>query len=131
MNLNRKGFTLIELLVTIVIIGFVLSFMILGITKILQISGEKQQEMLELSIKNAMQIYIKESESVVWTDIGDEQQFCLTVGNLMNAGFIDKAKIENSDNDIGSGTFVIAKKNKITQVIEKIEITNEEDLCNF
>lgn len=129
MNLNRKGFTLIELLVTIVIVGILLVFAVMGVTKILQVGKEKQREMIESSIENATQMYIEENHDVVWTDadVDGEQQFCLTVGKLINSGFIDKKKIE--DSGIQSNTFIIVKKNKITHVIEKIVLTNDGELC--
>lgn len=127
MNLNRKGFTLIELLVTIAIVGILLLFAVMGVTKILQVGKEKQREMIESSIKNSAQMYIEESSNVVWTTVGDEQQLCLTVGKLINSGFIDKKKIE--DSGIQSNTFIIVKKNKITHVIEKIVLTNDGELC--
>lgn len=125
MKLNKKGFTLIELLVTIVIVGLVIALSTYGITQILK-NAENQKNILSVSsIKEAARIYSGGADSVSWKDGNDYNVFCVTIGELMNKGLLEKnADIENN---FTKDNFVVVKRNKITHVIEKEEFAVKDD----
>ena len=121
MKINRKGFTLVELLVTIVIIGLVAGFSIFGIINVVNNSKEKVTVINEKSIKEAANIYSNEADSSSWKKNSDYDAFCVTVGELMNKGFLEKNSIiENKK--IDKDTYVIVKRNNITFSIISEEI---------
>ena len=128
MILNKKGFTLIELLTTIVIVGLVVGISFGGIINILDDSEDKQIIISEASIKEAARIYSIESDSNLWKENSkyiDYDFFCVTIGELMNKGLIDKNA--SLGENVSKDTFVIVKRNKITLVVEKEEITIKND----
>ena len=113
MKLNRKGFTLVELLVTIAIIALVLGLSIFGIISVVNNSNEKVTVINEKSIKVAANIYSSEIDNSSWKKNNDYDAFCVTVGELMNKGFLEKNSIiENKA--INKDTYVIVKRNNVT-----------------
>lgn len=125
MNLNKKGFTLIELLVTIVIVGLVICLSTYGIIQFLNNTEEQKITLSESSIKEAARIYSSEANKSSWKDSNDYELFCVTIGELMNKGLLDKnASIENN---IDRDSFVVVKRNKITLAIEKEEFAIKDD----
>ena len=123
MKLDRKGFTLIELLVTIVIIGLVVGFSTYGIIMVVNNSKEKVNVINENNIKEAARIYSNEASSNSWKKADDYDNFCVTVGELMNKGLLDKnAKI--NETEIERSTYVIVKRNKVTMAVENEEIVS-------
>ena len=115
MKLNKKGFTLVELLVTIVIVSLVIALSAFGIIKAIGNSKDKAGHISEASLFEAARIYSSESSSDSWKNAEDFEAFCVTVGELMNKGIIDK----NASND--KNDFIIVKRNKITFAVEKEE----------
>ena len=127
MKLNNKGFTLIELLVTVVIIGLALGITIYGIINVIKKFENKKNNLSESSIKEAARIYSSEYNSNSWKDDGDNESFCVTVGELINKGLLTKNK--TLVDGITKETFIIVKRNKITFIIDEIEITNDNSTC--
>ena len=134
MKLNKKGFTLIELLVTIVIVGLAVGVSIYGIVKIIEKTEERKIALSISNIKEAARIYSSEADSNSWkenaNDTGNDF-FCVTVGELMNKGLIDK-NATLGDN-ITKDNFVVVKRNKITLSVVKEIITEKikEYRCIF
>ncbi len=124
MKLNNKGFTLIELLVTIVIIALVVGLSVFGIVSIINNSEEKATAISEKSIKDAANIYSTEVESSSWKKTNNYDAFCVTVGELMNKGLLDKDGIISNKN-ITKNTYVIVKRNNVTLAVEKEEIVSD------
>ena len=127
MKLNNKVFTLIELLVTVVIIGLALGITIYGIINVIKKFENKKNNLSESSIKEAARIYSSEYNSNSWKDDGDNESFCVTVGELINKGLLTKNK--TLVDGITKETFIIVKRNKITFIIDEIEITNDNSTC--
>ena len=130
MKLNKKGFTLIELLVTILIVGLVIGFSAYGIISIIDNSSEQAIVLSENNLKEAARIYSREVSSDSWKTNSEYEYFCVTVGELMNKGLLDK-KAEINGN-ITRNDFVIVKRNKVTFVNIKEEIAkngNNYELC--
>ena len=123
MVLNRKGFTLAELLVTIVIVGLVVSLSVFGIVSLISDSEEQAIILSEDNLKQAARIYSVEVSSDSWKIINNNEVFCVTIGELMNKGFLDKnATIEDEKYDRNS--FIAVKRNKVTFVIDSVEIVS-------
>lgn len=129
MKLNKKGFTLIELLATVVIVGIVVIFSTYGIMQVLENVKENKTNISQSSIKEAARTYSSESNSSSWktTGTGDYQLLCITVGELINKGFLSQD--ETFGTDITKETYVIVKRNKITLVVDNVEITNDNSSC--
>ena len=123
MRLNKKGFTLIELLVTIVIIGLVVGFSTYGIIKILGNSEEEATVLSESSLREAARIYSSEVGSDSWKNANTYDAFCVTVGELMNKGLLDKKA--TTPDGIDRNTFIIVKRNKVTLSVEEEEIVSD------
>ena len=129
MKLNRKGYTLIELLAVILIIGLVLGFSTYGIINAFNTSKNKSLTISINSIKESAETYAteKNDDSSYWLDITDKENkyFCITIEELMNKGLLDKkANIKSKDFDIHS--YVLVKKNKVTNVNSKAEILTKD-----
>lgn len=128
MKLNRKGFTLIELLVTIVIVGLVAGLSTFGIIKIINNSEEQTVVLSEDNIKEAARLYSTESSNDSWKKKDNYDAFCVTIGELMNKGLLNK----NAQINVGGdrNTFVMVRRNKVTLAIEKEEIlTSNASIC--
>lgn len=124
MKLNRKGFTLIELLVTIVIIGLVVGLSTFGIISIINNAEEQTIVLSEDNIKEAARLYSAEASSDSWKKTEDYDAFCVTIGELMNKGLLDKNAEINTGGD--RNTFVMVRRNKMTLAIEKEELLTED-----
>ena len=129
MKINRKGFTLVELLVTIVIVGLVLALVVFGIFSAIDNSKDKAKNLSEKSIKEAARVYSGEAGSDSWKKSNeyDFDAFCVTIGELMNKGLLDKDSTINLDK-VDKNTYVIVKRNRITLTVEKEEIAYENDI---
>ena len=125
MKLNKKGFTLIELLVTIVIVGLVIGLSAYGIVKVIKNTENEKSTLSESSIKEAARIYSGEADSGSWKDSDDYELFCVTIGELINKGLLEK------NTGIGNGftkdNYVVVKRNKFTLAIEKEELSVKDD----
>lgn len=130
---NRKGFTLIELLVVIIIVALVIGFSTYGIIKILNNSKEQSITLTEENILETARIYSSEASSDSWKGTNNDYDvFCVTIGELMNKGLLEKnSTIENKN--INKNTYVAVKRNKVTLAVEKEEFAlsaiNEENIC--
>ena len=124
MKLNRKGFTLVELLVTIVIVGLVVGLSVFGIVSLVKNSESKTITINESNIKEAARIYSSEASSDSWKSNDEYDAFCITVGELMNKGLLNK------DDDIKGiytrDSFAIVKRNKITLAVDNVEMVTED-----
>ena len=125
MKLNRKGFTLVELLVTIVIVGLVVGLSVFGIVKLV---GDAESKTSTISIKNmleAARIYSAEADSSSWKKNVDNEAFCVTIGELMNNGLLDKNASINGG--YKKEDYVIVKRNNITLAIESEKMIAIDD----
>ena len=123
MKLNRKGFTLVELLVTIAIIALVVGFSIFGIINVINNSEEEATVLSESNIKEAASLYSNEMGSSSWKKTNNYDAFCVTVGELMNKGLLDKNGVITEKN-ITKDTYIIIKRNNVTMAIESEEIVS-------
>jgi len=116
MKVNRKGFTLVELLVVIVVVSLVIGAIAYGIIGVINNSKSKANLISESTLFETARIYSGEAASDSWKNVGDYDAFCVTVGELMNKGLLDK----NANND--TNDFIIVKRNNVTLAIEKEEM---------
>ena len=125
MKLNRKGFTLVELLVVIAVIAVVLAVSIFGIISVVNNSKDKVTVISDSSIKIAANIYSSEMGSDSWKKNTDYDAFCVTIGELVNKGLLEKESVFNNEN-ITKDSFVIVKRNNVTLSVMGEEIVSEE-----
>ena len=123
MKMNRKGFTLIELLVTIVIVGLVIGFSVFGIVKLIKNSEDKVTVLTENNLKEAARIYSTEMGDDSWKKNTDFDAFCVTVGELMNKGLLDKNAV--TPNGINRDSYIIVKRNNVTLAVEQEEMVSD------
>ncbi len=125
--MNKKGFTLVELLVTVAIVGLVIGFSTFGIIKIVENSKTRAKTLSEKNIMSAARTYSGETDSSNWkrNDTYPYEAYCVTVGELMNKGLLDKNA--NLTEGITRDSIIIVNRDKITYAIENQEIVKETD----
>jgi len=124
MKIDRKGFTLVELLVVIAVVAVVLVVSIFGIIAVINNSKDKVTVISDSSIKIAANIYSSGMGSDSWKKNTDYDAFCVTIGELMNKGLLEKESVFNNKN-ITKDSFVIVKRNNVTLSIMGEEIVSE------
>ncbi len=125
--MNKKGFTLVELLVTVAIAGLVIGFSAFGIIKVIDKSKSKAITLSEKNIMNAAITYSGETDSDNWkkNDTYPYEAYCVTVGELMNKGLLDKNA--NLTKGVTKDSIIIVNRNKVTYAIENQKIVKETD----
>ena len=91
--MNKKGFTLTEIIVVIVLISILIA---IAVPSILSIRNRINQRLLESkkdTILVAAELYGQDNSQLFITD-----EFIITVGELVNAGYVEKDVEENGEN---------------------------------
>lgn len=117
--MNRKGFTLIELLGGLAILGAVLCVGLFVTGDTLATSLSTLTNVSTNQIKEASQLYILEHK-MTWINNGEEYT-CLTVKNLVDAGYFDTDEVSKYKNDE-----IKIIRNPLTRVINEVKIV---DVC--
>ena len=137
---NRKGFTLIELLGVIAITGLVVALSTFGISKVIDNSKTKAEEVAITGIEKAANSFSNEEADTNWK-MGENNEnvyFCTTIGELINKGFIKEkdALASKYKKEYDRNSFVIVSKNNVTKTIEKTslifsgEASDEYKICS-
>ena len=135
MRLNRKGFTLIELLATITILAVVSSITIVVINVIVNKAKENAQKLTIDNIEKQAANYIKEEMNQnIWTANGNLEYQCITIQNLIDAGYLKQSDIEKNKDIISSKMYIEVIRHKKTKVIISQTLVNsnsQEYLCTY
>ena len=135
MKLNRKGFTLIELLATIIVISIVFSITIIAINVVVNKAKENAQKLTIDNIEKQAVNYIKEEMNQnIWTANGNLEYQCITIQNLIDAGYLKQSDIEKNKDIISSKMYIEVIRNKKTKVIISQTLVNsnsQEYLCTY
>ena len=135
MRLNRKGFTLIELLATITILAVVSSITIVVINVIVNKAKENAQKLTIDNIEKQAANYIKEEMNQnIWTANGNLEYQCITIQNLIDAGYLKQSDIEKNKDIISSEMYIEVIRNKKNKVIISQTLVNNNSvkyLCPY
>ena len=87
-NNSNKGFTLVELLAVFAILSVVMTIVVYTALNIIDNAKEKSYEATINNIQTGASNYVLESLSnSIWIDKADYQYQCVSVGNLIDAGY--------------------------------------------
>ena len=118
--MNRKGFTLIELLGSFALLGLILCIGLYTTRGTLATSLSILTDVSRNEIYAAAETYVIENQTN-WINNGEEYT-CLTVKNLVDAGFFEEGEVRTYQNDM----IRIVREPK-TKVINSIRLV---DSCN-
>ena len=116
--MGRKGFTLIELIGCLALMGIILCIGITATKDSLAISLSSLTDVSESQIYNAAELYVLENKTK-WINDGSEYT-CLTVINLVDAGYFDDGEVTTYKNK-----FIKMIRDPKTRVISSKEIVDE------
>jgi len=116
--MNNKGFTLFELLGCLVILAVILGIGLYTTRGTLATTLSTLTDVSRNEIFDASKMYILENKTT-WFNNGEEYT-CLTVDNLVDAGYFESGEVTTYKNDI----IKIVRDSK-TRVVEKIEFVSE------
>ena len=112
--MNRKGFTLIEMLGCLALLLVVLLIGVYITRDTLSTSLSILNDVSSKEIYDAAKLYVMEYKTT-WTNIGDNEYTCLTVGQLVDSGYFASQEVNKND-------FVKVVRMPKTKVIESVEI---------
>ena len=117
-----KGFTLIELLATILIISLVFGISTYYMANIIGEGKDKTKDIALKNIQKSANIYIEEyKNNVIWNEIDETKQACISFNELINVGYLKSEQIEPFNNS----RYIIITKNKNNSIKEtKIDTDN-------
>lgn len=95
--MNKKGFSLVELLGALVLLGIILCIGLYSSRGTLATTLSTLTNVSTNEIYSAAKTYVLENE-VDWI-VGDEEYTCLTVTDLIDAGYFDENEILSYKND--------------------------------
>ena len=123
-KLNRKGFTLIELLSIIIILGLVSGITITIVLTTMANAKEKSKKLTRDNIAGQAEEYIYEGFSDSnWISEDGEEYKCITVQDLIDAGYFKQDIIDNNE-DINANTMIRITRNSLSKVITSKTISN-------
>lgn len=117
--MNNKGFSLIELLGSLIILGVILGIGLYTARGTLATTVSILNNVSENEIYDASKLYVVEN-SVEWID-NVEEYACLTVLELVDAGYFD-----NNEVDFYKNNKIKLIRDKNTKVINDIKLV---DIC--
>ena len=117
--MNRKGFTLIELLGCLALLGVVLGIGLYVTRDTLSTSLSTLTNVSTNQIKEAASLYVQEIR-MTWINENNEEYTCLTVKELVDAGYFDNGEVMDYKDD-----YVKIMRKPKTKVIESIQILDE------
>ena len=116
--MNKKGFTLIELLGCLAVLGAVLCIGLYATRDTLATALSTLTEVSIEQIREASELYILENKT---TWVNDSEEYtCLTVTNLVDAGYFESEEVVKYKNDM-----IKVVRNPLTRVIKDIMIVDE------
>ena len=138
MILNKKGFTLIELLATIIILSIIFTITISVVNVAVNKAKKKSQELTIQNIeKQAINYISEEMNQSIWTENSantNSEYQCITIQNLIDAGYLKQSDIEKNKDIISSKMYIEVIRNKKTKVIISQTLVNsnsQEYLCTY
>ena len=116
--MNRKGFTLIELLGCLAMLGVVLCIGLYVTRDTLATALSTLTDVSVEQIKEASELYILENKT---TWINDSEEYtCLTVNNLVDAGYFEVDEVTEYKDDM-----IKVVRNPLTRVIKDVMVVDE------
>ena len=116
MILNKKGFTLIELLATIIILSIIFTITISVVNVAVNKAKKKSQELTIQNIeKQAINYISEEMNQSIWTENSantNSEYQCITIQNLIDAGYLKQSDIEKNKDIISSEMYIEVVRNK-------------------
>lgn len=138
MILNKKGFTLIELLATIIILSIIFTITISVINVAVNKTKKKSQELTIQNIeKQAINYISEEMNQSIWTENSantNSEYQCITIQNLIDAGYLKQSDIEKNKDIISSEMYIEVIRNKKNKVIISQTLVNNNSgkyLCPY
>lgn len=138
MILNKKGFTLIELLATIIIISIIFTITISVVNVAVNKAKKKSQELTIQNIeKQAINYISEEMNQSIWAENSantNSEYQCITIQNLIDAGYLKQSDIEKNKDIISSEMYIEVIRNKKNKVIISQTLVNNNSvkyLCPY
>lgn len=138
MILNKKGFTLIELLATIIILSIIFTITISVVNVAVNKAKKKSQELTIQNIeKQAINYISEEMNQSIWTENSantNSEYQCITIQNLIDAGYLKQSDIEKNKDIISSEMYIEVIRNKKNKVIISQTLVNNNSvkyLCPY
>ena len=132
MILNKKGFTLIELLATIIIISIIFTITISVVNVEVNKAKKKSQELTIQNIeKQAINYISEEMNQSIWTENSantNSEYQCITIQNLIDAGYLKQSDIEKNKDIISSEMYIEVIRNKKNKVIISQTLVNNNSV---
>ena len=130
MILNKKGFTLIELLATIIILSIIFTITISVVNVAVNKAKKKSQEL-------TINYISEEMNQSIWTENSantNSEYQCITIQNLIDAGYLKQSDIEKNKDIISSEMYIEVIRNKKNKVIISQTLVNNNSvkyLCPY
>ena len=135
MILNKKGFTLIELLATIIILSIIFTITISVVNVAINKAKKKSQELTIQNIeKQAINYISEEMNQSIWTENSantNSEYQCITIQNLIDAGYLKQSDIEKNKDIISSEMYIEVIRNKKNKVIISQTLVNNNSVKNL
>lgn len=135
MILNKKGFTLIELLATIIILSIIFTITISVVNVAVNKAKKKSQELTIQNIeKQAINYISEEMNQSIWTENSantNSEYQCITIQNLIDAGYLKQSDIEKNKDIISSEMYIEVIRNKKNKVIISQTLVNNLSLIHI
>jgi len=119
----ENEFTIKKLLIVIVIMIVLLICVSFGISSLVKDFGATDVKLSKKDISEAAITYSSDTQDDLWKDTDESEVFCVTVGELVNRGLLEKNS--SFDDGVTSSDFVMVKRNKASFEIEEAMVTEE------
>lgn len=137
MKKKEKGFTLIELLAVITILALIAIVTTVSYRGYVENSRRKAYDLTKQSLLASANNYFKENKLDPSTVKNNENIYCISVEDLINAGYHKKESIESlkppaGRDPINRNTFIKINEKRDTKVINQKVVTHSDlDDCNI
>lgn len=106
---DNRGFTLIELLAVLVILTAIMGIAIPSISSSLERTKDKQNESRKKLLTSFADIYVTDYKNAIYKDLGSSSQCYITLGTLLNKGYINDSDLEDADGNRFDGYIIFDK----------------------
>ena len=136
MKINNKGFTLIELLAVIAVLALVVSITLYLSVDVMKNAKLKSYQVTINNVEKNANTYVTENNTkIFYLTRGNSEYQCVTVGNLIETGYLDTSVIDSpidlNGNKIGVDDFIyIERDSKSKALLKTIYNPAEEYDCN-
>ena len=127
-NNSNSGFTLVELLVVIVIIGVLLGFGIVAVTRLIDKAKTEQVKSQEQLLVMAAKNYLQENRGLLPKNIGETTT--IPIGVLKSNKYITADLMNKKNESCMDNSFVTAHKDSTTKYSYKAYIYCGDDVVN-